>query len=186
MRQNDKLSKSCKIFQCNPLAVTLIAYLFISGQPSLMSIVGVCEDCWVYGLSRPIRERHNYSVSLHAEMYAAGYMIFQTDHEIKMSRAFYNKSISKWPLRAKFGYGQRSGVFVTEFLELRAAAMEEPLIKMKMCMAIINRKTRKPVDDVPHWYSDELAGKEMLEKGLKNERLRPRPQETYMHKMRVS
>ena len=150
-----------------------------------MSIVGVCEDCWIYGHGRRIPEPHNYTLSLQTEMILAGYMIFQTDHEVKISQAFYNKSISKWPLRAKSGYGHRSGVFWTALLELRAASVDEPLIQMKMCVAYINRETRKAADGVPHWFVDALDGKEMLEKGLRLERLKPSPRETYMERMRV-
>ena len=102
-----------------------------------------------------------------------------------MSRALYNKSLLKCPLKAKYGYGYRSGSFVTTYLELRANAVNDPLVKMKMSCVYLDRATRKPAKSLPRWYTDALEGKEMLEEGLRLERLKPRPQETYRHKSKV-
>ncbi|RUS86507.1 hypothetical protein EGW08_005757 [Elysia chlorotica] len=156
-----------------------------TNAPSLMSLVGVIEDCWVFSLAQRISEPFEHTLIFNRELRKDGYMNFQTDYEMNMAQAFYTDSLSKWPLRAKYAYGMHTSCFVTNFLELRGAASEDPMVRVTMCSAFVNSKTRKLVRSLPEWFKRTLDGKENLQKGLNIERLAPRPNETYRKKMMV-
>ncbi|KAK3744258.1 hypothetical protein RRG08_020516 [Elysia crispata] len=90
-------------------------------SPTLMSLIGVCEDCWVYGLYQRMPQPLNQTIILSPELRSNGFLLFQTDVELQMRKPMHSKSVQKWPLRAKFGYGCTSGSFLTMYVELRAA-----------------------------------------------------------------
>ena len=150
-----------------------------------MSLVGICEDCWLFGSNQLIPTPFEHTLVFSRELRNEGLLLFQTDYELKMSPALYNDSVLKWPLRATYAYGYHTGCFVTSSLELRGLGMEDPMIKLTMCCGFVDVRSRKVIDSLPEWVTRTLDGKGNLQKGLRIERLGPRPANTYRKKMMV-
>ncbi|GFS01731.1 hypothetical protein ElyMa_001105300 [Elysia marginata] len=159
--------------------IPLWCFDYQSGSPGLMSIIGALEDCWSYGSSRKMPEPLNHTVSLEREMRRSGLLGFYTDFEINIARSLYSHSVPLWPLRAKYSHGCYSGAFITNCTELRALSIQEPLVKMTICAGCVSAKTRKRVDALPKWFMEAVDGKQTLQKGLKLERLKSRPEDAY-------
>ena len=140
----------------------------------------------MYGLYQRMPQPLNQTIILSPELRSNGFLLFQTDVELQMRKPMHSKSVQKWPLRAKFGYGCTSGSFLTMYVELRAADTEEPMMKMLISLAYVDNRTRKLASSFPQWFTTAMDGKHGLEEGLKIERLRARPKETYLQKMMVS